>query len=116
MSVVLDRDGGDLARTHRLGLARLETAVRREVIDAVYSSADYVHPLLNDPRDTPSGKLWHAFQVMSPWEFYDPFGLEDDLWNSDKLSTVVFIAVALASWAGSSWAIWRLLTASRPAS
>ena len=45
-----------------------------------------------------------------------PFRLEDDLWNSDRLSTVVFIAVALASWAGSSWAIWRLLTASRPAS
>jgi hypothetical protein len=45
-----------------------------------------------------------------------PFGLDDDLWNPDTLSTVVFIAVALASWAGSSWAIWRLLTASRPAS
>src|SRR5215211_4928587 len=32
MSVVLDRDGGDLARTYRLGLARLESAVRREII------------------------------------------------------------------------------------
>jgi transposase len=32
MSVVLDRDGGDLTRTRRLGLARLETAVRREII------------------------------------------------------------------------------------
>jgi transposase len=32
MSVVLDRDGGDLTRTHRLGLARLESAVRREII------------------------------------------------------------------------------------
>jgi transposase len=31
MSIVLDRDGGDLARTRRLGLARLETAVRREI-------------------------------------------------------------------------------------
>jgi len=31
MSVILDRDGGDLARTHRLGLARLESAVRREI-------------------------------------------------------------------------------------
>jgi transposase len=31
MSVVLDRDGGDLARTHRLGLARLVSAVRREI-------------------------------------------------------------------------------------
>jgi transposase len=31
MSVVLGRDAGDLARTRRLGLARLETAVRREI-------------------------------------------------------------------------------------
>jgi transposase len=31
MWVVVDRDGGDFARARRLGLARLETAVRREV-------------------------------------------------------------------------------------
>jgi transposase len=31
MWVVLDRDGGDLARSHRLGLTRFETAVRREI-------------------------------------------------------------------------------------
>jgi len=31
MGVMLDRDRGDLARTHRLGLARLEAAVRREI-------------------------------------------------------------------------------------
>ncbi len=31
MSVVLDRDGGDLARTRRLGAARFEHAVRKEV-------------------------------------------------------------------------------------
>jgi len=32
MSVVCDRDGGDLARTRRLGLARFENAVRREIL------------------------------------------------------------------------------------
>jgi len=32
MSIVVDRDGGDLTRTRRLGLARFETAVRREVV------------------------------------------------------------------------------------
>src|SRR5680860_500921 len=31
MSVVLGRDGGDFARTRRLGLARFEHAVRREI-------------------------------------------------------------------------------------
>jgi transposase len=32
LSVVVDRDGGDLARTRRRGLARWENAVRREII------------------------------------------------------------------------------------
>jgi transposase len=32
MSVVLDRDGGDLTRTHRLGVARLASATRRKII------------------------------------------------------------------------------------
>jgi transposase len=32
VSVVLDRDGEDLTRTRRLGVARLESAVRREII------------------------------------------------------------------------------------
>jgi transposase len=32
MSVILERDGGDLARTRRLGLDRFEAAVRREII------------------------------------------------------------------------------------
>jgi transposase len=31
MSVILDRDGADLARTRRRGLARFEAAVRREI-------------------------------------------------------------------------------------
>jgi transposase len=31
MSVILERDGADLARTRRLGLARFEAAVRREI-------------------------------------------------------------------------------------
>jgi transposase len=32
ITIVVDRDGGDLARTRRLGLARWESAVRREII------------------------------------------------------------------------------------
>ena len=31
LGVILDRDGGDFTRTRRLGLARFETAVRREI-------------------------------------------------------------------------------------
>ena len=31
LAVIVDRDGGDLARTRRLGPARFEQAVRREI-------------------------------------------------------------------------------------
>jgi transposase len=31
MTVIIQRDGGDLARTHRLGLRRFENAIRREL-------------------------------------------------------------------------------------
>ena len=87
--------------------------IRREVIDADYSSADYVHPLLNDRRDTPSGKLWHAFQVMSPWEFYDPFGLEDDpervspLYSQPVLELCLRIPVHILTYGGWDRAIAR---------
>lgn len=87
--------------------------VRREVIDSVYGSTDYVHPLLNDPRDTPSGKLWHAFQVMSPWEFYDPFGLEDDpervspLYSQPVLELCLRIPVHILTYGGWDRAIAR---------
>jgi len=87
--------------------------VPREIIDSVYSSGDYVHPLLNDPRDIPSGKLWHAFQVMSPWEFYDPFGLEDDpervspLYSQPVLELCLRIPVHILTYGGWDRAIAR---------
>ena len=37
-----------------------------------------VHPLLRCGRDAPSGKLWHAHQIIAPFECYDPLGEPDD--------------------------------------
>jgi len=99
--------------TLRAEVAEWMPLVRREVIDSVYSSADYIHPLLNDPRDTPSGKLWHAFQVMSPWEFYDPFGAEDDpervspLYSQPVLELCLRIPVHILTYGGWDRAIAR---------
>lgn len=59
-------------------VAEYRPLLRPEVIDEVYRSALYVHPVLSDPRGTPSGKLWHAIQLSGPWEFYDPLGRPDD--------------------------------------
>jgi asparagine synthase (glutamine-hydrolysing) len=66
----------------RLGLLREMAApmvlIRPEVLDEVHGNLNYLHPVLRDPRGTPSGKLWHAFHALGPWEFYDPLGCEDD--------------------------------------
>jgi len=52
--------------------------IRPDIVEEVKSSAEFAHPLLIDPRGTPSGKLWHVHQLSVPWEFYDPFGRPDD--------------------------------------
>jgi asparagine synthase (glutamine-hydrolysing) len=54
------------------------TLIRAEVVEDVRRSCAYLHPLLAQPRGTPSGKLWQAHQLSSPWEFYDPLGRPDD--------------------------------------
>jgi len=51
--------------------------IRPDIVEEVKSSAEFAHPLLIDPRGTPSGKLWHVHQLSVPWEFYDPFGRPD---------------------------------------
>jgi asparagine synthase (glutamine-hydrolysing) len=52
--------------------------IRPEVIREAYANTIYTHPLLSDARGTPNGKLWHALQISSPWEFYDPLGQDND--------------------------------------
>jgi len=59
-------------------MARYMPLIRPEVMEDVYGSSLYVHPLLKDTHGTPSGKLWHVSNVLSPWEFYDPLGYSDD--------------------------------------
>lgn len=76
MTVILDRDGGDLARTRRLGLARFERAVRREIV-----SQGGQRPSLRILRglfaalDDPTGVLAHrlgAFErigfLLADWQ------------------------------------------------
>jgi asparagine synthase (glutamine-hydrolysing) len=62
----------------RADVARGRPLIRPEVLDEVYGRTRYTHPLLNDDRGMPNGKLWHALQLSSPWEFYDPLGEPDD--------------------------------------
>ncbi len=52
--------------------------IRPEVLSEVYRNPGYLHPLLRDPRGIPSGKVFHAFIALGPWDFYDPLGCEED--------------------------------------
>lgn len=78
MWVILDRDGGDFARTRRLGLARFEAAVRREIarrggqrpcLRPATSAA--VRSSLSQERGTPRGwrrvSRWTSDGVLSPF-------------------------------------------------
>jgi asparagine synthase (glutamine-hydrolysing) len=59
-------------------IVQIRPLIRPEVLHEVYGSTMYTHPLLSDARGIPDGKLFHALQLSSPWEFYDPLGREDD--------------------------------------
>ena len=59
-------------------VARARPLIRSEVLNEVYNGTCYAHPLLNDARGTPNGKLLHALELSTPWEFYDPLGEPDD--------------------------------------
>jgi hypothetical protein len=75
LSVILDRDGGDLARTRRLGLARLESAVRREVTrpggqKPCLRIVRRVFSALSDPAGVTGhrrGALERAHLLMTDW-------------------------------------------------
>jgi asparagine synthase (glutamine-hydrolysing) len=76
-------------------IADFRPMLRAEVIEEVYRSAAFLHPLLNDSRGTPSGKLWHAHQLSSPWEFYDPLGRPDDAERVSPLYSQPIIELCL---------------------
>ena len=41
-------------------------------------AVECLHPLLRRARGTPSGKLWHAHQIVAPFDFYDPLAVAGD--------------------------------------
>ncbi len=40
--------------------------------------AHCLHPLLREAHGMASGKLWHAHQILAPFDFYDPLGAPED--------------------------------------
>ncbi len=87
--------------------------IRPEVVDEVFGTRAWLHPLLRDFRGTPTGKIWHAFQLICPWEFYDPLGQEDDpepvtpLYSQPVLELVLRVPVHVLTLGGWDRAIAR---------
>ncbi len=58
--------------------ARPKTLIRREVLRDISRDSDLVHPSFQTPGRTPNGKVFHAYQLLSPAPFYNPLGSDAD--------------------------------------
>ncbi len=54
------------------------TLIRADVVRDISRDVSLVHPWLRVPGRTPSGKRWHAYQLLFPFDFYNPLGREAD--------------------------------------
>jgi asparagine synthase (glutamine-hydrolysing) len=62
----------DAPRTRRRRL------IRADVVDDISRNVALRHPWLQAPGRIPDGKVFHAYQMMFPLDFYHPLGSEDD--------------------------------------
>ena len=53
------------------------TLIREAVIDDIRREPSLVHPWFHSPPRVPNGKLWHAFQLLFPMDFYHPLAPDD---------------------------------------
>jgi asparagine synthase (glutamine-hydrolysing) len=52
--------------------------VRAEVVRDISADERLLHPWLQAPGRVSSGKVWHAYQLLFPFEFYSPLGSDTD--------------------------------------
>jgi asparagine synthase (glutamine-hydrolysing) len=57
---------------------RRKTILRQEVVHDISRDSDLVHPWLLAPGRAPNGKIFHAWQLLFPAEYYNPLGSESD--------------------------------------
>lgn len=51
--------------------------VSRSVIDALRKNGRFLHPWFQTTRSIPRGKLWHAYMLSIPQQFYSPLAADD---------------------------------------
>lgn len=69
--------------------------MRKEIIAQVRGDPAFLHPWFQAPGRTPNGKVWHAYMLLRPHEFYDPMGRPDDPERVAPLSSQPLVEVAL---------------------
>jgi len=55
-----------------------KSVIRDEVSHDISRDSDLVHPWLRAPGRAPNGKIFHAWQLLFPAEYYNPLGSESD--------------------------------------
>jgi asparagine synthase (glutamine-hydrolysing) len=53
-----------------------KTILRGDVVRDISRDSDLVHPWIREPGDVPNGKIFHAYQMLFPAEFYNPLGAD----------------------------------------
>jgi asparagine synthase (glutamine-hydrolysing) len=59
-------------------LGRYKTLIRHDVVRNISRNRDLLHPWFHATGRAPSGKVFHAFQLLFPYDFYNPLGRESD--------------------------------------
>ena len=57
---------------------RYKTLIREDVVRDISRNREIVHPWFRATGRAPSGKIFHAFQLLFPYDFYNPLGRETD--------------------------------------
>jgi len=57
---------------------RYKTLIRDEVVRDITGDRNLLHPWFHATGRAPNGKLFHAFQLLFPYDFYNPLGRDAD--------------------------------------
>jgi asparagine synthase (glutamine-hydrolysing) len=55
-----------------------KTLLREDVAQDISRDSDLVHPWIREPGRAPNGKIFHAYQLLFPGDFYNPLGADTD--------------------------------------
>lgn len=70
-------------------IGRSKKLILPQAVAAIAADTRFLHPAFRSPgRATPSGKLWHAYQLVFPaMDFYDPLGFVQEAERVTPLSS-----------------------------